>query len=123
MTDSPHSSIRSAPTEREPMAKKTEKAPKRSTRVRQAELPGVERKRIKEIDTAAEAHVIARDARMKLTEEEVETQSALIAVMKKHNLTVYRDEEAVPPLIVTLTTGKDKVKITRADKPKAENAG
>lgn len=82
---------------------------------RQAKIPGTERAKLKEVDAAAEAYVAARDARMKKTEKEVEAKEALIGVMKKHELSVYKDEDASPPLIVTLTPGKDKVKVTQAD--------
>lgn len=82
---------------------------------RQMRVPGTEKKTIKELDAAAEAYVEARDARMKKTEKEVEAKEALISVMKKHELTVYKDDDADPPLIVTLTPGKDKVKVTQAD--------
>lgn len=75
---------------------------------KQAEIPGTERKKVAELDHAAEAYVSARDERMELTEREVEARSALISVMRKHNLTVYRDEDAEPPLIVTLVPGEDK---------------
>jgi hypothetical protein len=82
---------------------------------RQLEVPGTERKKLKEANDAAEAYVDARDTRMRHTEKEVEARDALVAVMEKHHLTVYRDDEADPPLVVTLTPGKAKVKVRRAD--------
>lgn len=90
---------------------------------KQSALPGMERKSIKELDAAAEAYVEARDERMKLTEKEVEFKEALVAVMKKHDLQVYKDEDAEPPLIVTLTPGVDKVKVTRANDEDAGEPG
>ncbi len=89
---------------------------------RQAELKGIERKAIKEINDAAEGYVDARDRRMKLTEKEHESKEALIAVMKKHDTLVYRDDEANPPLIVTLTPGKDNVKVAKAGDDMGEEA-
>lgn len=80
---------------------------------KQLQVPGTENRKIKELDTAAESYVEARDKRMAHTELETETREALIAVMKKHSLTVYKDDDAVPPFIITLTPGKDKVKVTR----------
>jgi hypothetical protein len=77
---------------------------------RQARIPGTEPKRIKEVGDAAEAYVDMRDKRMKLTEKESEAKLSLIEVMKKHGLTVYKDEDAAPPLVVTLKT-KDGVKV------------
>lgn len=90
---------------------------------RQTQIPGTEDREIKEVNAAAEAYVTQRDKRMKLTEKEVEAKEALIAVMKKHGLTVYRDDEAAPPLIVTLTPGKDKVKVTEAGGDEEEDGG
>jgi len=81
---------------------------------KQAEIPGTERQRIKELDDAAESYVEARDERMAKTEREVEAKEALVAVMKKHDLTVYRDESTTPPLVVTLIPGVDKVKVSQA---------
>ncbi len=80
---------------------------------RQLEVPGTERKKLKEANDAAEAYVDARDTRMRHTTKEVEARDALVAVMKKHNLSVYRDDEVDPPLLVTLTPGVDKVKVQR----------
>ncbi len=74
----------------------------------------MERKSIKEINDAAEGYVDARDKRMKLTVKEHEAKEALIVVMKKHDTLVYRDDEATPPLLVTLTPGKDNVKVAHA---------
>jgi hypothetical protein len=81
-------------------------------RKKQQALPGMERKRIEELDSAAETYVEARDERMKLTEREVEARQALVTAMQRHNLTVYKDESATPALIVTLAEGDPKVKVT-----------
>ena len=89
---------------------------------RQVELVGMERKSVKEINDAAEAYVEARDKRMKLTEKEKEAKDALIAAMVKHSLGVYRDDEANPPLVVTLLPGKDNVKVATAGDDLGEDA-
>jgi hypothetical protein len=81
---------------------------------KQLPIPGTEKETIKEVDSAAEAYVEARDERIRLTDKEVDAKDALVTVMKKHKLDVYRDENAVPPLIVTLIPGEDKVKVSRA---------
>ena len=52
-----------------------------------------------------------------MREAEVEARGALIAAMKKHGLTIYRDDDAAPPLLVTLVAGEDKVKVKRVDEP------
>lgn len=90
---------------------------------RQAQIPGTETKKIKELDAAAESYVEQRDKRMKLTDKEKEAKAALVTVMKKHGLTVYKDEDASPPLIVTLTAGDDKVKVTQADGDRDDEEG
>ena len=82
---------------------------------KQLPIKGMEKKSIKELDSAAEAYVEARDKRMKLTEDEVEARGALISVMKKHNLEIYKDDDASPPLVVTLIPGEDKVKVSRVE--------
>ena len=89
---------------------------------KQTEIPGVERKKVAELDRAAELYVEARDERMELTEKEVAARDALIAVMKKHSLSIYKDDDASPPLVVTLIPGEDKVKVTRADDEAQEDA-
>lgn len=80
---------------------------------RQLSIKGTERETIKEVDTAAEAYVEARDERIRLTKKEVDAKDALVTVMKKHKLDVYRDENAIPPLVVTLIPGEDKVKVRK----------
>ena len=82
---------------------------------RQGEIPGTERKTVKEIDDAAEAYLEARDKRMKLSEKEKVAKDALISVMKKHSVTVYRDDQVSPPLVVTLVPGKDGVQVRAAE--------
>jgi hypothetical protein len=75
----------------------------------------MEKKSIKEVDLAAEAYCEARDERMKLTEKEVEARDSLLAVMQKHKLDLYRDDDASPPLLVTIIAGDAKVKVSRID--------
>ncbi len=82
---------------------------------KQLKIAGTEQERIKEVEDAAEGYVDARDKRMRLTKKEVEAHAALLAVMKEHKLTVYRDESVTPPLLVTLIPGKDKVKVAQTE--------
>ncbi len=86
-------------------------------RGRQKDLPGIERKSIDEVDTAAEAYEAARDERMRCTESETVAKQALIAVMQKHKLKVYRDENADPPLVVTIEKPDPTVKVKRMPSP------
>ncbi len=82
---------------------------------RQLEIAGTERKTVKEIDAAAEHYVEQRDKRMALSRKEKEAKDLLIGAMKKHNLTVYRDDNTAPPMTVLLTEGKDQVKVSESD--------
>jgi hypothetical protein len=86
---------------------------------RQMKIPGTEAKKLVDLDRAAESYVEARDERMARTEAEVETRDALIAAMKENGLTTYRDDDADPPLLVTLTPGEDKVKVTKIEEEEA----
>lgn len=83
---------------------------------RQGELDveGIKRKRIKELDDAAEFYVEQRDTRMQWTKKEKEAKVALLKVMKKKDLLTYRDDDAVPPLVVTRIEGEDDVKVSVA---------
>lgn len=90
-------------------------------RAKQAEIPGTERPKVAEVGAAAEAYVDARDKRMKLTDKEKGAKDALVAVMKKHSLSVYRDDSA--SLVVTLVQGKDGVKVETIDEPGEDEGG
>lgn len=85
---------------------------------KQMKIPGTERVKLAEVDTAAENYVDVRDERMELTKKENETKDALIAAMKKHGVQIYKDESTSPPLVVVLTPGEDNVTVKRekADK-------
>jgi len=86
---------------------------------RQQEIPGTERKSIKEVDDAAEVYRTARDVRIKKSKIEKEKKNDLVQVMVKHGLSVYRDDNAVPPIVVTVTTKQD-VKVTNVEGEEVE---
>lgn len=82
---------------------------------KQKDLPGMERKTIKEIDTAAE-ELHEKNKKYAKAGEAVKTaKAALIAAMKKHGVEVYKDESVTPPLTITVTLGKENVKVTEGD--------
>jgi len=81
---------------------------------RQQVLKGMEQLTIPEIDAAAENYREQRDKRMRLTAKEVDAKNALIEAMRKHKQDVYRDNNAAPPLTVTLVEGKVGVKVDEA---------
>jgi hypothetical protein len=90
---------------------------------KQMQIPGTERPSFPKVDVAAEQYEKARDSRMKKSEAEHDAKLALIEAMKKHKLSVYRDDNATPPIVVTLADGDPKVKVTRADLEIPEGAG
>lgn len=87
---------------------------------KQLTIKGTEQKSIPEIERAAEHYVEVRDHRMELTEEEVEAKGALLAEMEKHKITTYRDDNAVPPLVIVVLPGESKVKVRRAEEQAEE---
>jgi hypothetical protein len=78
---------------------------------RQQRIKGTEAESIKEINDAAEAYVDVRDQRMALTKDEVTAKEKLTTLMLEHGLETYRDEDASPPLVVTLVPGEAKVRV------------
>ncbi len=84
-----------------------------ATKPKQIELPGVERKKIKEIEDAAESYVALRDKRMALLEKEIESKAVLLDTMHKHKLTVYRLDDG--RIVEVLPTEKVKVKASPED--------
>ena len=66
-------------------------------------LPGVPTPQvIPELTKAGEDYEAARDSRMELTKQEVEKKTALVQLMIKHNLEVYRDASTDPVMEITL---------------------
>ncbi len=77
---------------------------------KQIAIAGTERPQIKEVALLADGYMNERNKRMRLTKKEKDAKSALIVAMRKHGLTVYRDDDHSPPLLVTLSS-KDDVKV------------
>ena len=73
------------------------------------EGPGVSIQKIKSVDEALETLLAARSKRMKMADQEKEAQTALVQLFHKHELTVYRFDDAVYELV-------DIEKIKRAKK-------
>jgi|SRR6516164_154896 hypothetical protein len=80
---------------------------------------GVERVQIKAVDAAIMRYVAARDERMELTKNEVDTKTALIKLLRdnadKIGVVKVGDDEVITyrhdELIVTLKHGKDDLKV------------
>lgn len=54
-------------------------------------------KKVKAVETAAQAYVKIRDERMALTKKEVEAKAVLTDAMEKNNLEVYRFDDGTLP--------------------------
>lgn len=80
-----------------------------SEKGRTGRLPGTQTKQIKEVDDAAAAYVTHRDTRLTALAKESDAKTALIKVMKKHDLTVYEDSEG--GRTITLKDGDPSVKV------------
>lgn len=79
---------------------------------KQGELDGMESASIKELDTLME-ELHAKSASLRT--EVGDLKVTLIQTAKKHGVTSYRDETAVPPLVLTLKTREDSVKVAVAE--------
>lgn len=80
----------------------------RKPRSTQPDLPGVERQRFKDVEEAAEDYQEAKEALGQAGEDLAESKKTLRAVMRKHDLTIYRDDNVSPPLVVTRNPGEDE---------------
>lgn len=82
---------------------------------KQGELDGMESASIKELDTLME-ELHAKSASLSRLRTEVgDLKVKLIQTAKKHGVTSYRDETAVPPLVLTLKTREDSVTVAVAE--------
>lgn len=106
----PKKAKRSAHAEAKPAAK----------RMRQKELPGLEKPRFPEIEKAAERYRDLRAERKALLDGENGAKERLIAAMRKHGQIAYRDDNADPPFAIFIVSD-DKVKLENVKpKPKTE---
>lgn len=82
---------------------------------KQGEFNGVERPSIKELDTLMEEYAATCASLSRLRTEVGDLKKKLIQTAKKHGIATYRDETAVPPLVLTLKTREDSVKVAVAE--------
>lgn len=95
------------------------KTKRTAAKQRSAELPlkgkGVERVRIAEIDSLADAYVTERDKRLKLTPREVAAKTKLIDALRRHSNRLEQPDGSLlysyDESIIRLTHGKDKLKV------------
>lgn len=105
---------------KKPKAEKTTKAPKQAPQKKQTEIPGTERKRVPEVETAANALRAVRLERMDLQKTEGERVDTLIAVMREHDVKLYKFDGEEDELVVELVD-QTKVKVRKADTARAED--
>jgi hypothetical protein len=82
--------------------------------------PGVAHVKIPEVDVLVDRYVAARDKRMDHTKKEVEAKANLVAALHANADAIGRDPDGVivyhyDDLVVTLATGKEKLKVRTAD--------
>jgi hypothetical protein len=76
-------------------------------RAKQQDLPGMEDRRINELDQAALDYAEGRDERMELTKKEVELKTKLITLMHRYNKKTYKYED----IEIELVPEGEKVKV------------
>ena len=80
----------------------------------QTTIPGTERKHIPEVEAAALEYRNARDHRMELTKIEVAKKAALIAVLQKFGITVYKFDDDENEEVTVELREKTSVKVRKS---------
>jgi nucleoid-associated protein YgaU len=78
---------------------------------KQGELPGMEAPKIPELDTLLEQYAEKTSALSALRVDVGQLKVNIIQTAEKHGVTVYRDETADPPLLLTITERDVAVKV------------
>jgi len=86
---------------------------------KQLDVPGTERKEIREVTDAADSYCEQMTKRVKQSAKEKDAKTALIASMRKHKIDVYRLDDG---RTVTLAS-KDNVKVTSVEQKFDEETG
>ncbi len=94
--------------------------PKRTTK-KQNELPGFEKPNHPELDTLLEEHAAQSSALGEARQRIGEINVQLEAKAKALGISNYRNDNAVPPLVLTITEGSTKVKVAKG-KAKVDEA-
>jgi hypothetical protein len=85
-------------------------------RAKQKDLPGMEARRIGELDQAALDYAQGRDERMEMTKQEVELKTVLIALMHRFGKKTYKYED----IEIELVPEGEKVRVRIAKKDEEE---
>lgn len=81
---------------------------------KQTELPGIEKPTHKELDTLMEEHAALASTLGETRQRMGELAEQMMAKARELKLSVYRNETAVPPLVLTVTEGTAKLKVKPA---------
>lgn len=81
---------------------------------KQTELPGIEKPKHPELDTLMEEHAELAGKLGETRQRMGELNEQMMAKAKELGLAAYRNETAVPPLLLTVTQGTTKVKVKAA---------
>lgn len=82
-----------------------------TTAKKQTELPGIEKPTIKELDVLLEEYAVKAADLSRLRVEIGQLKEKILETAEKHKVTTYRDETAVPPLVLVISPGATKVKV------------
>ena len=81
---------------------------------KQTELPGLEKPTHKELDMLMEEHAALATTLGETRQRMGELSEQMMAKARELKLSVYRNETAVPPLVLTVTEGTAKLKVKPA---------
>lgn len=81
---------------------------------RQTELPGIEKPSHPELNALLEEKAALDTQAGEIRQRQGELNDAILAKARELGLTTYRDDNAVPPLVLLISDGKTKVKVTKA---------
>ncbi|PZR17514.1 MAG: hypothetical protein DI536_04160 [Archangium gephyra] len=83
-------------------------------RKRQTELPGIEKPSHPELNTLLEEKAALDTQAGEIRQRQGELNESILAKARELKLTTYRDDNAVPPLVLTISDAKAKVKVAKA---------
>lgn len=90
--------------------------------MRQQRIPGTEVKIPTAVRAAGDAYVEEAAKTAQAKKKADETKAVLIAAMEKHEVETFRDDEADPPVIVSLTQ-RTGIKVTKLKKQRDAEEG
>lgn len=83
--------------------------------MKQTSIPGTESKIPAAVRAAGEAYVNESTKTAKAKKKADEAKSVLLAAMEKHEVETFRDDDTVPPVIISVTL-RQGIKVTKLRK-------